>query len=97
MSDYDMTVNVSFDPWTLRELGQTIHITGNGGNAIDRRILEAFDRTRDQMNVNMYGAFEPQKPLTRRQQIAKRIRLYGSRVQDAWAVLTGKADLYDGY
>lgn len=81
----------------FREFGQTIQIHGDFDQSIHRRINEAFERTRNQIQINMYGDVEPEKPLTRKQLISHRFRLYVSRVHDAWLVLTGKADLYDGY
>lgn len=85
------------DEYKLRSLGNTIQITGDWDNLVHQRMNEAFERTRQQMVVNMWGDIEPSRPLTKIQAFRRRLGLYGSRVRDAWLVLTGQVELYDGY
>lgn len=80
--------------YQLQSLGTAIKITNDH---MHKSMTEAFEATRDQMLINLYGDIPPRKPLTKKQRILRQVKLCGSRVHDAWLVLTGKVDLYDGY
>lgn len=60
---------------------------------LKNRVNAMSERLANDLNFNLYAdRGEPEK-LTIRQRLACRLQLYRSRIQDAWLVLTGRAEI----
>jgi hypothetical protein len=64
---------------------------------IKSRMNAVYDEMARNMNISMYGDREPPHKLTRRERLVRRFHIYRSRISDAWAVLTGRAEIGDGW
>lgn len=64
---------------------------------LKNRMSIMADRITSDLTFELYGDHgEPQK-LTIRQRLTRNLNLYLTRFQDAWLVLTGRAEIGDGY
>lgn len=83
------------DAISPEQFGTTIKITQDA--ALHKRMSDAFEATRDQMAMNLYGGPAVPKKLSWAESRLRRVRVYSTRIQNAWLVLIGRADIYDGY
>lgn len=64
---------------------------------LHKRCADSFAEFGRMLNTELYGDKEPPRIKTRWERFSDRLGLYRSRIRDAWDVLTGKAEIGDGW
>ena len=86
------------DYYKLKQLGSSVEIWDDRvTTTIKNRINAAYEQMAHDMNTSLYGDREPPRPLTWLERLRRRANIYRNRIGDAWLVLTGRADIGDGY
>lgn len=82
-------------PFKMRAIGIGIGVEMDMDSIVATTLknrVQRVDLTRD-LNFNLYGdTGEPEK-LSLYQRLTRRVQTYRSRIQDAWLVLTGRAEI----
>lgn len=84
------------DRWPYTFYTTPIEISDREAVIMRERLDAAYEEMARNLNTSMYADGPPLPKPTRVQRWRRRVTLLGTRMRDAWLVLTGRAEIGDG-